>query len=159
MLAARAAYPAGTRFLFAEKKPGKEKAERGTSRSPLHSPPKGRPFKWGRPNKGQSLTIFAATCLAWQYNAFLIGGKLPPKWHRTGAIPPQQTFSPVAHWGECRGGSPLCAFFPTAFFGKESGAPPAQGARAASTKSPGLAGVFHHTTWSRMPVRRAMAMP
>ncbi|WP_206405035.1 hypothetical protein, partial [Flavonifractor sp. An92] len=34
----------GDPISFLEKKSGKEKKERGTSRSPLHSPPKGRPF-------------------------------------------------------------------------------------------------------------------
>ena len=131
-LAARAAYSArapctgGARFLFAEKKPGKEKAERGTSRPPLHSPPKGRPTG-GRPNKGQKPPVFAVTCLAWQYNAFLIGRKLPPKWHRTGAIPPQRKFSPVAHWGECRGGSaPSALSFPPLSLAKKAVLPPSR---------------------------------
>ena len=62
---------------------------------------------------GNGLAQIKVTCLAWQYNTVLIGGKLPLKWHRTGAIPPQEKLSPVAHWGECRGGSaPSALSFP-----------------------------------------------
>ena len=105
-LAARAAYPAGTRFLFTEKKPGKEKAERGTSRSPLHSPPKGRPF--GGP------PILAG------YNAFRIGGKPGIGHAMLWKYRRRRMKAGMRFGGVQRGVSPLWAFFPTAFFAKKA---------------------------------------
>ena len=135
-LAARAPCAGGARFLFAEKKPGKEKAERGTSRSPLHSPPKGRPFNGAAP-------FFAVTDSLCGYLSCMAVQRFPHrrkawfKWHRTGAIPPQQKFSPVAHWGECRGGSaPSALSFPPLSLAKKAVLPPSRRPARRAQKPP-----------------------
>ena len=91
---------------FLEKKPGKEKKERGTSRSPLHSPPKGRPFM-GPP-------------ILPGYNAFRIGGKPGIGHAALWKYRRSRMKAGMRFGGVQRGVSPLWAFFPTAFFAKKA---------------------------------------
>ncbi len=61
---------------FRRKETGERKGGEGNFSFPSPLPSKRAAFLWGRPIFWQWLTVFAVTCLAWQYNAFLIGGKL-----------------------------------------------------------------------------------
>ena len=88
----------GDPISFLEKKPGKEKKERGTSRSPLHSPPKGRPF-WGPPHIGR-------------VQRFPDRQKARNWPRRTLEILPQQNESRDAFWGSPEGGIPPGLSFP-----------------------------------------------
>ena len=114
---------------FRGKETGERKGGEGNFSFPSPLPSKRAAFLGGRPICGccmivsslASSLIIGVTCLAWQYNATLIGRKPPPKWHRTGAIPPQEKLSRDAHWGECRGGSvPSALSFPPLSFAKKA---------------------------------------
>ena len=86
---------------------------------------------------GNRLSQNGVTGLSPQYNTSLIGRKPPLKWHRTREIPPQQNFSPVAHWGECRGGSaPSALSFPPLSLAKKAVLPPSRRPVRRAQKSP-----------------------
>ena len=97
---------------FRKKKWGKEKTERGTSRSPLHSPPKGRPFQGAAPFEVLTYGFFC--------------GIRPLAGLRIG--------------GSAEGVSPLCAFFPTAFFAKKAVPPLGKRPARRAQKSPAWPG-------------------
>src|SRR5699024_3408198 len=96
--------------------------ERGTSRSPLHSPPKGRPFM-GPPHIGR-VQRFPHRHQAWNWPRHAL------------EIPPQQNEGRDALWGSPEGGIPPLGFLFHRFLCKESGAPAEQAARPARTEAP-----------------------
>ena len=113
--------------FFSRKRNRGKKRRRGELLVPLSTPLQKGGLLRGPPH------FLAVTCSFCGYLSCMAVQRFPHrrkawfKWHRTGAIPPQQKFSPVAHWGECRGGSaPSALSFPPLSLAKKAVLPPSR---------------------------------